>query len=942
MKHKTIGSGFARRRSVIALATLFFTLLGLLVAQRPQPSNTAHVKSMPRYSTSSGRIFFGDPAPGESWQLLAAGRLYINPYDNQTAIRIVENGVERSEDGGETFQLITTPFEDSGGTRFYFVSTNSEELFAQSAAGELAYSNDTGETWNPITLPAAFHPDGAAPFAVLSNGQTRLLLGSSNGLFIGAMPEDFDVSQDVQWREPEATGAVSAVATSPLNDAFAVGTVDGHVRINFETEDLDAISRIATRPREFAVVVLAFHPEDSEQVVPGFGVKSDPSDRVLFYSQDGGRSWQDGDGQGYTALPDSPVRTALFVQVEERMLIYVVTQAGLFSSHDFIHWTLEAGLPDPLDAEGLALLGAHLVATSAKSALAATVRNATVKCTFTVTPTKKDVGAKGGDVEFKVNANSSTCAWSVTKPSSSAPWSISRGQTGRGDGEATLAVKENTTTKSRSMNISIAGKTVSITQAAASVSCDPKLKDGQTLNRNLAPGGATISVNVVAGSGCKWLFSASGNFVSIKPASGTGDASVTFTVPVYSGTNTRVSDIKIGRQSFTLSQWGGYTDPPATSCSVSASPVSFLGDGGKGTLNIVKTASCGTITLKSSATWLTLATTQVSANSSMAISFNVASGTTRTADITATATGSITGGSIRITQTAPPPAQCTAVSGTLSTASFLSNGGTAQLAIKGTGNCSNFSVTSDQSWATVSVSGSTATVSVVANSGAARSAKLTIRSGTVSSQPIAISQAAPPINTGCTFTIGQTVLSFSPSAGSTTVSVTTAAGCKWSVGAITTSATPSTWVSASPLSSTGSGTVTVKVSAADIQDRKATVVIANATVTINQRGLGTTSCECTGPACGANMQMGIGTTNFTINGGSTVLQVGAPTTCRWTLEAPPSWISYATSGTGNASINVQVAKNTTGMSRSFTIKSPQAKAGNDGRVAQATITQAGR
>jgi hypothetical protein len=960
--------GSRMQRRTVALGILFFAAFGLLLAQKNQQhqagttnSTTApHASRMPRFSTVSGRKFFGDPDAGELWKSLASGRMFFNSYDQATIIRYDGNRVERSEDSGASFEAITAPFEDIRGARFYFVSADSQQLFAQSAKGVLAWSRDSGDTWTAISAPESHDSDSQAPFSVLSNGETRLLWGGRDGLFVAMMQENQGGS--LEWSHIADLGPITAITTAPLNDAVAVGTADGHTLVNYDVENLDAASWISSHPRAAAVSAVEFDAEDSERLVAGYGaVKSSPSEGVLYYTQDGGRSWQAGDGSGYAALPDSPVLAALFLPTDDGTMLYVVTRAGVFVSSDFVSWALEAGLPGDLSADSIALSrkkdSAMLVVQSSELALAASLK-ATVKCTFAVSPTKKEIGAKGGKVEFKVNANSSTCAWSVTKPSSSAPWKIASGQNGRGDGEATISVNENTTSKSRSMNITIAGKRVTITQAGAvqqTPPCDPQLTE--SLSGTFPAEGQRILLHVKAAPGCRWSFSVIPvSSLYFEPPQGSGNATVGLLIPSNTGALPRKSEIKFAGRTIVFNQnastpggGGAGTSPNPGPCTITATPTSFTGSGGKGTLKVTKTSKCGTITLKSTATWLSLSQSQVTATGD--VTFNVPEGPTRSADITiTTASGSVSGGPFKVTQTATsttPPAACTALRGVLSPDTLLATAGKSQLTIQPTGNCTSITATSDQAWLSLKITGTNGEAFATANTSAvARTAKITLRSGSITSS-VSITQAgqttAPAV---CTITLDKTSIQFGKTSSSMPIAVrANRTDCPWSVGSVNTATTPSTWVRVSPTSGVGSGTVNVSVDAASIQGRQATFTIAGVTVTVKQDGtIGVPggSCQCVGPACGANMQMSVSPGSFPKAGGSGTITVNAPNSCQWTIDAAPSWIKYTNGnrGTGNGSIRFTVEPNNSGVSRQVTIRSPQATPAVNGSVAQVTISQA--
>ncbi len=82
-------------------------------------------------------------------------------------------------------------------------------------------------------------------------------------------------------------------------------------------------------------------------------------------------------------------------------------------------------------------------------------------CTFTVTQSATSVPDTGGSFTATVSASSGTCAWSASSTSLSvAPTS------GTGSGSVTLTASANTGTTARTLTATVAGRTVSVMQAA--------------------------------------------------------------------------------------------------------------------------------------------------------------------------------------------------------------------------------------------------------------------------------------------------------------------------------------------------------------------------------------------------------------------------------------------------------------------------------------------
>jgi len=139
--------------------------------------------------------------------------------------------------------------------------------------------------------------------------------------------------------------------------------------------------------------------------------------------------------------------------------------------------------------------------------------------------------------------------------------------------------------------------------------------------------------------------------------------------------------------------------------------------------------------------------------------------------------------------------------------------------------------------------------------------------------------------------------------GTVNVGVTAGTGCPWSV------STSAGWLSASPTSGTGNGTVTLAAAATtSALSRTATATIAGQTVTVTQAA---------------------GAATFTISpmtwsppavGGTQALAVTASyADTTWTATSSTAWLSLSTSsGTGNGTVTLAAAATTSALSRTAT------------------------
>ena len=180
---------------------------------------------------------------------------------------------------------------------------------------------------------------------------------------------------------------------------------------------------------------------------------------------------------------------------------------------------------------------------------AVTQAAAAVTCSFTLSPNSHNAPAAGGSSTFDVQTTS-TCGWT----SSGVPsWITGVPASGTGTTTINFTVAANPDAVSRSANFSVGGQTFSVTQAAAA--CSYSLSP--TSHKADATGGtSTFAVNTA--SGCNWTSSGTPSWISGVPSSGTGPATINFTVAANTGP-ARNANIVIGGQTFAVSQANGCT-----------------------------------------------------------------------------------------------------------------------------------------------------------------------------------------------------------------------------------------------------------------------------------------------------------------------------------------------------------------------------------------------
>ncbi len=331
--------------------------------------------------------------------------------------------------------------------------------------------------------------------------------------------------------------------------------------------------------------------------------------------------------------------------------------------------------------------------------------NQAAACSFTVSPTSAGYGSNGGNGIINVSTPDSGCQRTAV---SNVNWiTITSGASGTGSGAVGYSVQANNTGQQRTGTITVAGRTVTITQAAiiCSYSINP-------INVNIPASGDTRQFSVTAQTGCAWTAVSNVPWITTNSA-GNGNGTVNYTVQPNTGAG-RTGTITVGGQTFTVIQAAG--------CSYNLSPTSasHQAAGGNGSFSVTAQAGCAW-TAVSDAVWITV-TAGSSGNGNGAVNYSVAvnnTGQQRSGTIT------VAGQVFNITQAfncgytlSPPSFNLTAANGNHQV----------NLVTNSTG-CV-WSATSNAPWITILSNGGTGNAvinfAVSANTGALRTGTITI------------------------------------------------------------------------------------------------------------------------------------------------------------------------------------------------------------------------
>ena len=183
---------------------------------------------------------------------------------------------------------------------------------------------------------------------------------------------------------------------------------------------------------------------------------------------------------------------------------------------------------------------------------------AEAQCLYTVTPTTIAAPSTSGTRTVSI-VTGTQCSWTATTTDA---WiTVTSGATGQGMGNVTFLVAANGTGSARTGTLTVAGKTITVTQAANSctygVTPTSFSIDALSTSRTLS---------VTAGTQCTWGATTTETWITItNPGSGIGISPVTFSVTANGAAAQRVGTLTVAGQTVTVTQAGtpGGTPPTA-------------------------------------------------------------------------------------------------------------------------------------------------------------------------------------------------------------------------------------------------------------------------------------------------------------------------------------------------------------------------------------------
>ena len=414
----------------------------------------------------------------------------------------------------------------------------------------------------------------------------------------------------------------------------------------------------------------------------------------------------------------------------------------------------------------------------------------------------------------------------------------------------------------------------------------PKCTVSLTSPAAISGSGGSAAVAVTTQPECEWTATAQAGWISdLTPTQGQGNGEVQFQAASNPNGTARNGTITVNGQQATVQQ-----SPAPCQFTAAANASSFPGAGGTGTVALSGPAGCAW-TAASNVSWITPSPLAGTGSGTLAFTVAANSGTARSGVITV-AEVAVTinqGAASAPTPTptpspTPAPAPCTVTLQPVST-SIAATGGSGSFAVTASAGC-QWTATKQATWITLSTTGGAGNGSVgftvAANSGAARSATVTVG--------------------GATFTINQSAPACAPSINPTSITVgdediegltvvTAASGCSW------TATSNAGWLQITNGSSgSGNGTVTYRVTHGS--NRSGTLTIAGQTFTVTQ-------VNCTATLSPTTQAVPAAGGSFTV---SVTTQIG----CGWQAIENLSWVNVTNgnNGTGSGTVSYAVSPNT--------------------------------
>lgn len=215
------------------------------------------------------------------------------------------------------------------------------------------------------------------------------------------------------------------------------------------------------------------------------------------------------------------------------------------------------------------------------------------KCTYSLNATSVAPPASGGSFSSTISTVSG-CPWTA---SSGANWITFSGATsGSGNGSVNYTVQANSATSSRSSSLTIAGVTVTVTQAGA-----PAATLSPT-SASYSTSGGKGSFTVTTPGNASWTATSNSTWIAITSggSSAGGNKTVNYSVAANTGATARTGTITVSGVAFTITESG-----LTCTYSVSVGAITGVSGGFNGSISVFSPAGCSW-TASSNVSWLSV------------------------------------------------------------------------------------------------------------------------------------------------------------------------------------------------------------------------------------------------------------------------------------------------------------------------------------------------
>lgn len=201
-------------------------------------------------------------------------------------------------------------------------------------------------------------------------------------------------------------------------------------------------------------------------------------------------------------------------------------------------------------------------------------------CSVGLDTSSDTLPAQAGSATFDVTAGTG-CVWQAT--SNDAWITVNNGPHFSGNGTVSYSVSENTSLDNRDGTITTSGGDFTVTQDG--ITCVYAL-GSESVAYDAGAQSGSFQLNTQ--SPCPWTATTTDEFIWIQePSSGTGSATISYTIEENQDLGTRVGDIQVGGQTFTITQNG-----IVCAFSLSAASVNVPSTGDTGSFDITTQDPC--------------------------------------------------------------------------------------------------------------------------------------------------------------------------------------------------------------------------------------------------------------------------------------------------------------------------------------------------------------